>query len=118
MKKISAIDLAMQLVGGKWKCLILYHLYCGDKRPRDLLQLLEGISQKVLTEQLRQLEADALIERHIYNEVPPRVEYRLTDEGASLEPVLRNLCRWARDYDTRHGNRIEVCLAKDNNAGI
>lgn len=115
MRKISAIDLAMQLVGGKWKCLILYHLWCGDKRPRDLLQLLEGISQKVLTEQLRQLETDGLITRHVHAEVPPRVEYRLTDEGAGLEPVLRQLCRWSSDYDSRHGRRIEVCLAKADN---
>ncbi|PHI40927.1 transcriptional regulator [Actinobacillus succinogenes] len=113
MKKISAIDLAMKLVGGKWKCLILYHLYCGDKRPRDLLQLLEGISQKVLTEQLRQLEGDGLIARRVYSEVPPRVEYRLTDEGAGLEPALRMLCDWSRDYDSRHGNRVEICFAKN-----
>lgn len=112
MKKFSAIDLAMKLVGGKWKSLILYHLYCGDKRPRDLLQILEGISQKVLTEQLRQLEADGLIERQVYSEVPPRVEYRLTEEGAGLEPALRMLCHWCRDYDSRHGNLLEVCLDK------
>lgn len=111
VKKISAIDLAMKLVGGKWKCLILYHLYAGAKRPRDLLPLLEGISPKVLTEQLRQLEADDLIERDVYAEVPPRVEYRLTKDGAGLEPVLRMLCHWSRDYDGRHGNVVEVCLS-------
>lgn len=113
MKKFSAIDLAMQLVGGKWKCLILYHLYVGHQRPRDLLRELGGISPKVLTEQLRQLESDGLVIRHIFGEVPPRVEYHLTDEGVSLEPILRALCGWACDYDTRHGNRIEVCLDED-----
>ena len=60
MKKISAIEMAMNLVGGKYKCLILYHLSSGAKRTRDLLLLLEGISSKVLTEQLRQLEEDGL----------------------------------------------------------
>lgn len=102
----------MKLVGGKWKCLILYHLYAGAKRPRDLLQRLEGISQKVLTEQLRQLATDGLIERRVYTEVPPRVEYYLTEDGASLEPALRMLCHWSRDYDSRHGNVVEMCLAK------
>lgn len=110
MKKISAIDLAMKLIGGKYKCLILYHLHTGNKRPRDLLRLMTGISQKVLTEQLRQLEADGLIERHIYAEVPPRVEYRLTDDGASLEPALRMLCQWSCEYDRRHDRCIQIHL--------
>ncbi|MDO4897137.1 MAG: helix-turn-helix domain-containing protein [Moraxella sp.] len=110
MKKMSAIDLAMKLIGGKYKCLILYHLHTGDKRPRDLLRLIAGISQKVLTEQLRQLEADGLIERHIYAEVPPRVEYRLTNDGALLEPALRMLCQWSKDYDSRHGRCIQIHL--------
>lgn len=87
MKKISAIEMAMKLVGGKYKCLILYHLSSGAKRTRDLLSLLDGISPKVLTEQLRQLEADGLVSRATFAEVPPRVEYALTDEGRTFVPA-------------------------------
>lgn len=94
MKKISAIEMAMNLVGGKYKCLILYHLSGGAKRTRDLLLLLEGISSKVLTEQLRQLEEDKLIERTVYAEVPPRVEYTLSAEGQTFLPVLQLMCDW------------------------
>ena len=71
MKKISAIEMAMKLVGGKYKCLILYHLSSRAKRTRDLLSMLDGISPKVLTEQLRQLEADGLVSRATFAEVPP-----------------------------------------------
>lgn len=92
MKKISAIEMAMNLVGGKYKCLILYHLSGGAKRTRDLLRLLEGISSKVLTEQLRQLEEDELIKRTVYAEVPPRVEYTLSTEGQTFLPVLQLMC--------------------------
>ena len=94
MKKISAIEMAMNLVGGKYKCIILYHLSGGAKRTRDLLLLLEGISSKVLTEQLRQLEEDKLIERTVYAEVPPRVEYTLSAEGQTFLPVLQLMCDW------------------------
>ena len=90
MKKISAIEMEMNLVGGKYKCLILYHLSGGAKRTRDLLLLLEGISSKVLNEQLRQLEEDGLIERTVYAEVPPRVEYTLSAEGQTFLPVLHS----------------------------
>ena len=90
----SAIELAMKLVGGKWKCLILYHLGGGARRTRDLLERLGGISPKVLTEQLRQLEADGLVAREVFAEVPPRVEYRLTDYGKTLAPVLLALKAW------------------------
>lgn len=66
MKKFSAIQLTMQLAGGKWKCLISYYLIGGQRRTRDLLELLAGISPKVLTEQLRQLESDGLIEQEVF----------------------------------------------------
>ena len=69
---LSAIELTMKLVGGKWKCLILYHLGGGARRTRDLLERLGGISPKVLTEQLRQLEADGLVAREVFAEVPAR----------------------------------------------
>lgn len=112
MKKISAIEMAMNLVGGKYKCLILYHLSNGAKRTRDLLLLLEGISSKVLTEQLRQLEEDKLIERTVYAEVPPRVEYTLSAEGQTFLPVLQLMCDWGWEYDSRHQGIVKPCISR------
>lgn len=114
MRKISVIELAMQLVGGKWKCLILYYLSVCPRRTRDLLVLLDGISPKVLTEQLRQLEADGLVEREVFAEVPPRVEYRLGAEGLGFVPVLTVMCDWGKDYDARHDRCVAACgMASD-----
>ena len=109
MKKISAIEMTMKLVGGKWKCLILYYLGGSTRRPRDLLVLLDGISQKVLSEQLRQLEADGLIEREVFAEVPPKVEYRLSAEGRTFLPVLEVMCNWGKEYDGRHESLVSAC---------
>ena len=102
----------MNLVGGKYKCLILYHLSGGAKRTRDLLLLLEGISSKVLTEQLRQLEEDELIERTVYAEVPPRVEYTLSAEGQTFLPVLQLMCDWGWEYDSRHQGIVKPCISR------
>lgn len=104
--------MSMNLVGGKYKCLILYHLSGGAKRTRDLLLLLEGISSKVLTEQLRQLEEDGLIERTIYAEVPPRVEYTLSTEGQTFLPVLQLMCDWGWEYDSRHQGIVKPCISR------
>ena len=100
---LSAIELTMKLVGGKWKCLILYHLGGGARRTRDLLERLGGISPKVLTEQLRQLEADGLVAREVFAEVLTRVEYRLSEEGKTFLPALYMLCDWGKAYGLRHG---------------
>ena len=104
--------MAMNLVGGKYKCIILYHLSGGAKRTRDLLLLLEGISSKVLTEQLRQLEEDKLIERTVYAEVPPRVEYTLSAEGQTFLPVLQLMCDWGWEYDSRHQGIVKPCISR------
>ena len=104
--------MAMNLVGGKYKCLILYHLSGGAKRTRDLLLLLEGISSKVLTEQLRQLEEDKLIERTVYAEVPPRVEYTLSTEGQTFLPALQLMCDWGCEYDSRHQGIVKPCIPR------
>lgn len=106
---LSAIELTMKLVGGKWKCLILYHLGGGARRTRDLLERLGGISPKVLTEQLRQLEADGLVACEVFAEVPPRVEYRLSEEGKTFLPALYTLCDWGKAYGLRHGTATSPC---------
>ena len=101
---LSAIELTMKLVGGKWKCLILYHLGGGARRTRDLLERLGGISPKVLTEQ-----ADGLVAREVFAEVPPRVEYRLSEEGKTFLPALYMLCDWGKAYGLRHGTETSTC---------
>jgi DNA-binding HxlR family transcriptional regulator len=85
---------AMEIIGGKWKIVILGHLFTGVKRFGELKQLMPGVTQKMLTQQLRELETDGLLHREIYKEIPPKVEYSLTENGKSLEPILKELCTW------------------------
>jgi len=88
---------AMNIIGGKWKVVILGHLFTGKKRFGELKKLIcNDITQKMLTQQLRELEEDGLLHREIYKEVPPRVEYSLTDFGKSLAPILKDLCIWGQ----------------------
>lgn len=84
------------MVSDKWKVLILYHLRDGKKRFNELRRALQGVTQRVLTHQLRELEADGLVSRKIYAEVPPKVEYELTKLGCTLIPVLDKFEEWAR----------------------
>ncbi len=85
---------AMEIIGGKWKIVILGNLFTGVKRFGELKKLMPGITQKMLTQQLRELEQDGLLHREIYKEIPPKVEYSLTENGKSLEPILKELCTW------------------------
>lgn len=90
---------AVFLIGNKWKLLILRELiYNGVTRFNRLKKSIDGISQKVLTQNLRELESDYLIKREIFAEVPPRVEYSLTDTGASLIPLMNDLAEWGEKY--------------------
>ncbi len=89
----------VQLIGNKWKLLILRNLiYNGTQRFSDFVKTVPGISKKVLTDNLRSLEEDGLVERTVFAEVPPRVEYSLSDIGRSLKPVLDALKDWGTDY--------------------
>ena len=91
--------LAVQnLIAGKWKLPILSHLRQGKKRFNELQRLLPEISQGILTGQLRELEQDRLVHREVYKEVPPKVEYSLTEIGESFIPVLNVLCDWGKGY--------------------
>lgn len=87
-------ELALKVIQGRWKLLILRELVDGVRRFSDLQRALEGVSQKVLTAQLRDLEADGVVHRTIHAEVPPRVDYGLTDLGTELLPVLDGLHAW------------------------
>ncbi|MEE3401297.1 MAG: helix-turn-helix domain-containing protein [Methanomethylophilus sp.] len=90
-------------MGSKWKVLILRDLMTGTKRFSELKRSVTGVSQKVLTQSLRSLEDDGLITRKVYAEVPPRVEYSMTDLGALLHPVLDALAVWGNEYKASLG---------------
>lgn len=92
------VEVTVSLIENKWKVLIIRDLLSGTKRFGELKKSIDGISQKVLTSQLRDMEASGLINRKVYAEVPPRVEYSLTDLGRSLSPVLMALKEWGESY--------------------
>jgi len=92
------VEATLDLIDGKWKAVILYHLLDDTVRFNELRRRLSRITQRMLTRQLRELEADGLIHREIYAQVPMRVEYSLTMLGRSLEPVVRMLWTWGNDY--------------------
>jgi DNA-binding HxlR family transcriptional regulator len=92
------VEATLDLIDGKWKAVILYHLLNDTIRFNELRRRLSRITQRMLTRQLRELEANGLIHRKIYAEVPPRVEYSLTTLGRSLEPVVRMLWTWGDQY--------------------
>lgn len=92
------VETTLTLIGNKWKVLILRDLLPGTKRFGELKKSLGTVSQKVLTAQLRDMEADGLVTRTVYPEVPPRVEYTLTDLGMSLQPVLQSMWAWGESY--------------------
>jgi DNA-binding HxlR family transcriptional regulator len=94
----------VQLIGNKWKLLLLRNLLTGTHRFGELKKGIPGISQKVLTENLRSMEADGLIVRKIYPEVPPRVEYSLTELGNSLRPIIASMEQWGRGYKKKNCN--------------
>lgn len=97
-KYICSLDYAVSLIKGKWKAVIICHLNDQSYRFLELQRKLTGISEKVLTEKLRELEKDGLVERMSYSEIPPRVEYRLTHLGLRLFSVLHPLQLWGDDY--------------------
>lgn len=92
------VEATLDLIGGKWKAVILYHLRDQVLRFNELQRRLTGISQRLLTKQLRELEEVGFVSRTIYAEVPPKVEYSLTKKGETLRPVLRALEIWGEDY--------------------
>lgn len=93
------------LIGNKWKLLILRNLLAGKQRFGELRKTIPGISQKVLTDNLRSMEEDGILTRMIYPEVPPRVEYSLTELGNSMRPILKAMESWGLGYqETINGN--------------
>ena len=92
------VETTLTLIGDKWKVLILRDLMPGTKRFGELKRSVGNVSQKVLTAQLRAMEANELVHREVYAEVPPRVEYSLTELGKSLKPILDSMWAWGEEY--------------------
>jgi len=95
------VETALELIDGKWKGVALYHLLGETLRFNELRRRIPQVTQRVLTKQLRELERDGLLTRTVFAEVPPRVEYRLTELGESLKPIILALRQWGADYRAR-----------------
>ncbi|NRA29431.1 MAG: helix-turn-helix transcriptional regulator [Parvularculaceae bacterium] len=91
------VEAALEIIGGKWKGVVLFHLLEGTMRFNELNRAVGGVTQRVLTKQLRELEEDGLVAREVYPVVPPKVEYSLTAKGRSLEPILIALRQWGME---------------------
>src|SRR5437868_4586969 len=99
------LEAALDVVGGKWKVLVIWHLAPGARRFGELRRLVTGISEKMLIQQLREMVGDGIVARKDFREVPPRVEYALTPLGVSLTEALRPLCHWGTQHMARIGAR-------------
>ena len=98
---INPVNTTLKVVGGKWKPLILWHLSQGTKRFSELQKELPGVTQKMITQQLRELEDDGLVSRKVYPVVPPKVEYTLTEYGETLSPVLVEMAKWGQKHNAK-----------------
>jgi DNA-binding HxlR family transcriptional regulator len=103
------VEAALEVIGGKWKPLILWAIGDDVLRFSELQKALPGINTKMLTKQLRCLEEDGVILRTVYPEVPPHVEYRISDFGKTLVPILEALCKWGADYLGIDEDSAEEC---------
>ncbi|MEL6936403.1 MAG: helix-turn-helix domain-containing protein [Cyanobacteria bacterium J06607_17] len=96
------VEATLEVIGGKWKGVILYHLLSETSRFNELRRLMPDITQRMLTKQLRELEANNLISRKVYAEVPPKVEYSISDYGKTLAPVIHALKEWGLQHLERN----------------
>jgi DNA-binding HxlR family transcriptional regulator len=104
------VEFTLAIIGGRWKALILYQLFLGVKRFSELQKILKGVSQKMLTQQLRELETDGIVHREVYAQVPPKVEYSLTALGASLKPVIESMCEWGVLHGVNKSDKSPINL--------
>jgi len=101
MGKTCPVTIALQEIGGVWKGVVVFHLLSGTKRFGELKKLLPGVTQRMLTLQLRELEKSGLVKRKVFREIPPKVEYSLTPFGKTLEPVITELMTWGRSLSSK-----------------
>lgn len=102
------VEATLEVMGGKWKPLILWHLADKTLRFSELKKTIPNVTQKMLTQQLRELERDGLIYRKVYPQVPPRVEYSLTEYGLSLIPLLKEMCKWGITHIQKVNSQAEM----------
>ena len=109
---------ALKVIAGRWKAVILYHLFDGPRRLSALKAMMPGITQKVLIQQLREMEEHGLVSREIFAEVPARVEYSATSLGLSLEPILLALCQWGQHHadELNEKHRLADCIIRPRQA--
>lgn len=100
----TAVEATLSVLGGKWKLLILWHLRDGPRRYGEIKRLMSNITEKMLIQQLKELEKDGIVTRTAYPEIPPRVEYAFSEYGKSLFPVLQVLCAWGEEHIRREAN--------------
>ncbi|KFN03679.1 transcriptional regulator [Bacillus clarus] len=102
------VEVTLDVIGGKWKGVILYHLLDKKKRFNELRRLIPGITQRMLSLQLSELESDGVVKRKVYPEVPPRVEYSLTEFGRTLEPIIVQMKEWGEKYKSRLTEKEQI----------
>jgi DNA-binding HxlR family transcriptional regulator len=98
----NSVQTTLKVLGGKWKPLILFLLSGGTMRFGQLKKAILGITQKMLSQELREMESDGLIQRKVYPVVPPKVEYTMTPYGKSLEPILKSMSQWGKKHGSRN----------------
>ncbi|MFE6076917.1 winged helix-turn-helix transcriptional regulator [Paenibacillus sp. NPDC057886] len=108
------IEATLEIIGGKWKALIICLLISGAKRTGELQRSIDGISQKVLIQQLRELERDGLVRRHVYQQMPPKVEYSLTEYGVTANKIVDVMCTWGRENISLRQQRGEEIILLEN----
>ncbi|GFP75336.1 winged helix-turn-helix transcriptional regulator [Clostridium fungisolvens] len=109
-KYVCLLDFAMDFIRGKWKAVLLCHLYDEPKRFLELQRITKGISQKVLNEKLKELEVEDLVDKKVYAEIPPKVEYFLTDKGKDLTKIIKEIESWSVKY---YPHLDEACKQSD-----
>jgi DNA-binding HxlR family transcriptional regulator len=102
------VKLTASIIGGKWKPALLFYLEGRTRRFCELQRLIPGLTKKMLTQHLRELERDGIIRRKVYAEVPPRVEYSLTRHGESLKPILKLMSAWGTRHRARYGSTVHA----------
>ena len=102
VRKACPIEMTLQMIGGKWKGIIINILSESSVRFNELRRLIPGITQRMLTLQLRELETDGIVKRKVETTVPPKVEYSLTDLGENLSPIIKSLRTWGNEYLSKH----------------
>ncbi|MBE6421845.1 transcriptional regulator, HxlR family [Succinivibrio dextrinosolvens DSM 3072] len=108
-KYLCSLELAMDVIGGKWKSLLIFHLRNGAMRSSALQHSLTGISNKMFTQSIRELEADGIVKREIFPVIPPKVEYSLTEKGKTLVPIMENLAKWGTSICDNKTKKKDIC---------